>query len=632
MDNKFTRRIPIAYRPWLEDQLKKLGQHRIIEPVQAKHGPAWLSNLLIVPKQGKDKLRLCFDLREVNKNIISEQWPLPNIKDCVESMAGARLFTCLDLRAAYHAIEIEEVIRRYLGFGYQGKQYVYRKMPFGLSAAPSIFCRYMSKILGRISNDFYNLYMDDCVIYSKTIEEHVEHVDAILTALEEGGMKVNLQKSKFFTNKIVYLGFKLGLYDGKYGMRPRANKIAALVDAPEPRTAKAVKGYCSGISFYGGFYPNMQVVLSPLYQGAASDKFEFTDEMSEAFKKSKELLKQITLLHFPDKNKVKILRTDASGVGVGAVLSQKINYDDKIEREEVLMYFSRTFNKTEQRWSAIEKETAALLWAMTKFRIYLVGNKFVLESDNKSLCHMIKNPPKSETRTSMKLNRYMNFINSMDFEIHHKPGASSNMSLADFLSRYPTVENNKDVDIMNIESFLGGTTTRQQWELSTKRDQQLSNSNGNWTKYKNRLIKIDGLIYLRGSRDYKLAVPDCYRDPLLWYYHTKYSCHGGYNYLVRVICSLYFFPNIHRKILRYVKKCQTCTQHKNIPFLKNKRQATSQPTKPGEYIQIDLVGPISKLPSEKGNRYILTYIDTFTGYLAMRPIPSKHSAVVIEAL
>ena len=169
MVNQFTRRIPISYRPWLEDQLNKMEQHRIIEPVQAKHGPAWLSNLLIVPKPGTDKLRLCFDLREVNKNVISEQWPLPNIKDCIESMAGARLFTCLDLRAAYHAIEIEESSRRYLGFGYQGKQYVYRKMPFGLAAAPSIFCRYMSRVLGNINKEFYNLYMDDCVIYSKNV-------------------------------------------------------------------------------------------------------------------------------------------------------------------------------------------------------------------------------------------------------------------------------------------------------------------------------------------------------------------------------------------------------------------------------------------------------------------------------
>ena len=125
-------------------------------------------------------------------------------------MAGAKLFTCLDLRAAYHVIDIEVSSRRYLGLGYLGKQYVYIKMTFGLAAAPSIFCRYMSRVLAHINKDFHNLYMDDFVIYSKNVNEHLQHVSAILSALEEGGMKVDLQKSKFFMNKIVYFGFELG--------------------------------------------------------------------------------------------------------------------------------------------------------------------------------------------------------------------------------------------------------------------------------------------------------------------------------------------------------------------------------------------------------------------------------------
>ena len=273
-----------------------------------------------------------------------------------------------------------------------------------------------------------------------------------------------------------------------------------------------------------------------------------------------------------------------------------------------------------------------MLWGLTQFRIYLLGRKFIYESDNRTLTNMLKNIPKSDNRTSRKLNRYINFINSFIFDVHHRSGNSNEMALADYLSRNPIQNQNEEMNIENIENFARAGVSLTEWITATGKDHSLTSKGSRWKRFKNKLFEKDNLYYVHASNSCKLAVPVSLRERLLNYYHTKYTVHGGYSVMVQLICRLYIFPNMHRRIKNYVNSCTTCAQTKSLPLLSNPRNVTSTSTQPGQYAVIDLVGPISKMATENGNRYILTYMDLFTGWLCMRPIKSKHSANVLEAL
>ena len=632
MINVPIRRVPFTYRDWLGGHLQKLEENNVIEKVTGDTGPCWNSPLLIVPK-GNGRYRKCIDYRAVNKQIISETYPLPNTRDCLAGMENARYFTTIDIRHGFFQIEIAEESRRFLGFSYDGVQYVYKRMPNGLNLAPSVFCRIISTMFRDNAKEikkFARFFIDDIFIFSKTLEEHIGHIEHILKILYKHGMKINLGKSSFAKNVVTYLGFDIGIKNGITGIRPKLSKIDSLLKISPPKTAKECKGFLGAVVFYAPFYKNIQQVLKPLYYGASKKDYVYTDEMNTAFENAKELLSQKVLLHFPNQKKVFILRTDASDIGVGGSLSQKYKYEDKTEKEELLMNFSRSFNKTEQNWSTMEKELCAFKDTLANFRVYLAGRKFIYESDNRSLVHMIKNIPKGDSRTQRKLQRWWDMISSYDFEICHRPGDSKEMALADYLSRHPV--NEQEHVLLNIKNFERAGVSLEAWKTATAADQSLINSRGKWKRYQKHMTTVDGLYYIVRRSGHKLAVPSSLRNKLLWYYHHQYTMHGGYTAMIEAVCKLFVFPAIHRAIKRYINNCEECAKSKNLPLMKTKKQHTSTACMPGEYAEIDLVGPISKKATTNNNRYILTYIDLFTGWVCLRAIPSKHSSNVVEAL
>ena len=242
---------------------------------------------------------------------------------------------------------------------------------------------------------------------------------------------------------------------------------------------------------------------------------------------------------------------------------------------------------------------------------------------------MIRNSPKGDSRTQKKLERWWDTIASYNFEIHHRAGDSKEMSLPDYLSRHP--EEDK-ATISNIKNFDRAGVSLEIWKKATANDQSLLNCTGKWKRFKKHMTMLDGICYVIRRSGHKLAVPAAMKEKLLWYYHNQYTVHGGCTAMIEAICKLYVFPGMHRKIRRYVSSCEGCAKSKNLPLLKSKRQHTSTPSMPGENAMIDLVGPVSQKPTDRNNKYILSYIDLFTGWVCLKAIPSKHSSNVLEAL
>ena len=178
------RRIPFAHRPWLENHIHDLMKNKIIEEVTHKNARIWSSPCMIVTKADSDKLRLVVDFRAVNKQIIGESYPLSHIRDILDSLGKSKVFSSLDIRQAFKNIEITKESRRYLGFSYADRQFIYNRLPFGLSISPSVFNRYLNSALRKVDKRVYQKFMDDIFIMSDDFESHLEHIEQVLTAFK----------------------------------------------------------------------------------------------------------------------------------------------------------------------------------------------------------------------------------------------------------------------------------------------------------------------------------------------------------------------------------------------------------------------------------------------------------------
>ena len=252
----------------------------------------------------------------------------------------------------------------------------------------------------------------------------------------------------------------------------------------------------------------------------------------------------------------------------------------------------------------------------------LLGRKFEWLTDSLVLKQMIENPPKDFSRSARKISRYIDFISQFQFTIRHEKGDKPETALADFFSRNP---------VATIQTFFCLQLTEKEWNHATSEDKELLNGNRKWLKYANKLFKENEIVYLQGKPRCKVAVPSTLIDKVLRYYHENFTIHGGISRMINLISNIFFWPNMYKDIRNYVNKCCKCAESKNLPMETGTRRPIETPKKPFQWIQIDLVS-VSKKPSDKGHRYLLTCVCCLTNFLIMEPIQSKEAVVVLDAL
>ena len=612
------RRVPYARREWLEGFLNKLCQSGIITEILYSDDSVHVSPIVIVPKKS-GKLRMAVDYRQINANLKLETAPLPHVKDCVEQLARKKYFTALDVTCAFHQLELCEETKKLLGFVTMGKRYVTNRLPFGANGCPSKFQETITRVLKKVNKNNVCPYMDDILIHSVSIEEHIKDIQSTLTEVERHGLKLNPSKCKFFQESTEYLGFIVGKQDDNtYGYSPLPCKIQALQNSDVPETAKDVRSFCGGLQFYNHMLPKLNIMLAPLHKGAAKIPFVMTTEMKDAFKLIKSKLCDKIMLAFPDFTLPFKLSTDASFAGAAGILSQ-IHEDGS---EEIIYTYSKSFDDIQTRWAICELECLALVWSLEKMEVLLMGKQFTWVTDSLVLKNMLAKPPRDLSRTAKKLNRYLDVINGFDIIMRHEKGTNPETMFADFCSRTP---------IMAIKDLFRIQISKQEWIMETGKDEHLQNMEVQWKNVEKKLFQEDGIVYLMGTPRCKIAVPCTLQKPVMQYYHEQYTIHCGMVRLLSLITGLYFWPNMYADIRGYVRKCGTCLKTKGLPMKKGVKIAIETPSKPWEWIQIDLV-QVSNQTSDKGNRYILTAICTLTNYVQMEPIPTKESIIVLKAL
>lgn len=419
-------RYPYIHRQEVRDQIEKMLNQNIIRPSES----AWSSPIWVVPKKadasGKVKWRLVVDFRKVNEKTIDDKYPIPNITDVLDKLGKCQYFTTLDLASGFYQVEMDPADIHKTAFNVENGHYEFLRMPMGLKNSPSTFQRVMDNVLRGLQNEVCLVYLDDIVVFSTSLQEHIINLEKVFKKLRESNFKIQMDKSEFLKLETEFLGHVIC----KDGVKPNPDKIAAIQRYPLPKTTTEIKRFLGLLGYYRKFIPNFAKLTKPLTQCLKKgSKITLDHNYVSCFEHCKTLLTNDPILQYPDFSKEFLLTTDASNVAIGAVLSQGIIGSDK-----PIAYASRTLNSSELNYSTIEKELLAIVWATKYFRPYLFGRKFKIITDHKPLQWImnLKEPNSRLTRWRLKLSEY-------DFTIVYKQGKAN--TNADALSR---VEINND--------------------------------------------------------------------------------------------------------------------------------------------------------------------------------------------
>ncbi|CAK1589486.1 unnamed protein product [Parnassius mnemosyne] len=309
-------------------------------------------------------------------------------------------------------------------------------MPFGLKNAPSTFQRLMNTVLSGLQGLHCYVYLDDCIIYSHNLNEHMEKLKLVFNKLREYNLKLQPDKCEFLRREVTYLGHIIT----DKGVSPNPEKVKAVSQFPIPKSPKEIKSFLGLIGYYRRFIDNFSKLTKPLTSLLKRDTtFHWSQEQQIAFDVLKEKLITAPLLQYPDFSQPFIVTTDASNYAVGAILSQ-----GPVGKDKPIAYASRTLNRPEGNYSTTEKELLAILFAVKTFRPYLYGNKFKIVTDHRPLVWLfnVKDPGSRLIRWRLKLEEY-------DYEIVYKQGRLN--SNADALSRCPV--NVIDINTLNNSSY-----------------------------------------------------------------------------------------------------------------------------------------------------------------------------------
>jgi len=420
---QYPYRVPLAKRLAAEQEIKSMTEKGIIE----ESNSPWCSPIVLVTKSN-GSLRFCCDFRKLNDVTIKDSQPLPRIDDTLDALSGCKWFSVLDCKSGFWQVGMTEADRQKTAFSMQGSGlWQFKVMPFGLCNAPATFERLMERVLSGLTWKICLVYIDDIIVFSKTFEEHLRNLDLVFTQIHEANLKLNPEKCKLFQVEVPFLGHVIS----EKGIATDSKKTKAITEWPTPKTVRDIRSFLGLCSYYRRFVENFSGIAKPLHELTEKARaFRWTDKCEQAFRMLKLKLADTPILAYPLNEGLFVLDTDASGIGLGAVLSQTQD-----EEERVIAYYSKCLSKAERHYCVTRRELLAVVMAVKQYHHYLYGQHFVVRSDHGAL-KWLSNFKKPEGQMA----RWLEILSSYDFEIQHRAGRVH--SNADALSRRPCWEDN----------------------------------------------------------------------------------------------------------------------------------------------------------------------------------------------
>ena len=383
------RRVPPQLVPEVKNILEKWLDAGII-----KESNSPFASQMVMVRKKTGEIRICIDFRQLNNKTVKDAFPIPRIEDSIESLCGAKYFCSLDLSQGYLQVKLAEHDSHKTAFRALGSLYEFSRLPFGLSNSPATFQRLMLKCFGKMYQNGLVVYLDDILVYSKSVEEMIQRLITVFEILQKHNLKLKPSKCHFFKEKVQFLGHIVSAD----GIATDNHKIQAVQHFPQPTTEKQLRQYLGLTSYFRRFIGKYAQIAAPLYdllggpKGKSKSKTSllqnWTDKCSRAFLTLKEHLMKAPILGFPNFSLPFCLEVDVSLEGFGAILTQKQG-----RNSTVIAYASRRLRNHEKNmtsYSSFKLEFLALHWAITrKFKDYLYGSKFTVKTDNHPLTKIL---------------------------------------------------------------------------------------------------------------------------------------------------------------------------------------------------------------------------------------------------
>jgi hypothetical protein len=520
----------------LRAQLQELLEKGFVRPSTSPYG----APILFVPKKDGG-WRLCIDYRALNKITIRNQHPLPRIDEMFEQLHGSCVFSKLDLASGYHQIRMHEDSIEKTAFKTRYGHYEFVVMPFGLTNAPATFQSVMNTILAPFFDRFVLVYLDDILIYSKSMDEHVEHLKSVLAALREHKLYCKRFKCQFGSKQVEYLGHLLT----PQGIMVDPKKVAAIRDWPDPTNVSQLRGFLGLVQYYDAFVDHFADHAFPLTELLMKDvAWVWEGPQIHVFNTLKDLVSSPPCLLMPDLNKPFVVHVDASGYALGAVLQQYQGHG-----LQPVAFESRKLQPPERKLAPYDRELLALIHALLKWKHLLIGAKFPVHPDQQALKYLLTAP----VRTSRQERWLAEIMRSMP-DIHYVKGSDN--VVADALSR------RVDLAAMHVSSVVASSLVQEIAILSTADP---------------TVVKLvdEGTLVFRDSIPYtvktgKMFVPEGLRERVLRECHsTPFAEHLGINKMHELVCRDFWWPQISSAVRDFCRSCDACQRNKGpgaVPY------------------------------------------------------------------
>nr|XP_046472602.1 uncharacterized protein K02A2.6-like [Neodiprion pinetum] len=613
------RNVPFRLVEPVDSALDNWESYDILEPV-----PASLYATPIVPILKKDgDVRICGDYSvTINPQLIINDCHMPTTDEMFMDLAGCICFARIDCSWAYIHMPVDEATADLLTINTPRGLYRVKRMLFGIAAAPAIWQERMNFLFRSIK--VVCVFQDDLRLAAKTLPELIALIHVVLKIFDEHNIKINLRKCSFCDLEICFCGHVINAQ----GIHKDPTKFEAVTNMPQPQNISELRTFIGMVMYYNRFIKNASTVLAPLYNLLKENSnFSWTKECQDAFESIKLAFTKDTCLTFFDPKKPLILATDASPVGVGAVISR--SFEDGTERP--IQFASQKLNKVQQKYSQIDREAYAIVFGVKKFYQYLYGHKFTLICDNRPLVQIFSPDKPLPAYSAMRMQHYAIFLRGFIYDIKYRRSESN--SNADCLSRLPLamegdtphtldvieVYHAQTLHIMSVDVFdmreLVKNDAKIQSVIENLRAGKNLSPKDTWNVDPREFSVEDNLLF----KSDRIVIPKKLQQRILEELHVGHFGIVKMKSLARGHC---WWSNIDKDIENLVQSCESCLRNRNNPA-KVPIHLWEPATRPFERIHIDFAGPFMGV-------ILFILVDAYSKWPEIRVVKNMLASTTID--
>ena len=679
--------------PHQKESLKKQMETWKKEGIIEESISPWASPMVPAKKSGgaPGDIRWAIDYRALNSVTIADSYPIPNIDETLERLAGSRYYSALDAAAAYHTIPVENKSRPLLAFITPMGLFQFTRMPFGPRNSGAVYARFIDMLLQKIRSPNIVAYIDDVLVFTEDLESQLTQLKLVFEVHRMAGIKLRPKKTKLFSEQTKYLGFDVS----RNGISMRRSYVEKILDWPKPTTTKQLRTFLGFTSYYRSFIKDYSNLTNEMNGMRMGKNLEWSPEIDWKFNQLKKKFEEMPLRSYPryDIDDPFRVTTDWSQKNMAGVLSQE---QDGVER--FIAAHGRKCSKHEANYPSTKGELGSVMACLRKWDHILKYRKFHLFTDSKALKYLqtLKQP-------SGIWFRWLQELQSYDFEVFHKPGKDNtnadNLSRCDHLPE-PTAEEAseaeeeyvrslcsmceeeyikylyqivqeldeedriqdmvavEDQSIRNMHAFGRDVSPRhviraqkedpvvaevRSW-IQEKRKPDKDELKGKEEELKHYAqvldaleIKDDILYYpfklnhMAGQNSYRMVMPTEVRDAVFYWSHQSHLAgHFGQTATVQRAQSRFYYPGMSQDLKRRVADCGDCLVKRGKVKVRDGPHNPQRAGYPNQKIYVDLIGPLPETWQQE--KYLLSVEDGFTRHANAYPLHNKEAATVARVL